>query len=316
MNALETPLPRAVRAQMKRVHEKLEAANAPAEDPGTPATPAPPAPPAEPAANAPTPEPPPPPPAPAPPALKTQDPAYWEQRFRVTEGFLRRAQEQLRDVTAAKDQELTQLRERIRQLETSSAPASAVDLTRFFTPEQIQQYGEEQCRVMAATATKAVQSEVQAMLDREVKPLQEARERERQNAAQAAEDAFWAKLTELYPKWEEVNATDPWKAWLAESDPDAGEVRNDILQARVRAHNAIGVAKMFKLFEQANARPQPNVAPNPGPAGGSGAPASEPALGYPSQEEIKSYFKRAKLGQVKEAERVAFEKRLQAERPA
>jgi hypothetical protein len=313
-----TTLPRAVRAQVQRVNERLEArktaavaatppdvANAPATD-VTDSEPL-----QQPAAQT------------APPATpavdpRENDPAYWRQRFNVTQGMLRTQQDQHREQLAAKEREITELREHVRALEAGTQKAPT-DVSTFFTQEQIEQFGEEQCQAMAEAAIKAAQQQAQALIEAEVKPIKEKAQADAQTAQQRREAEFWERLTELFPAWEEVNASESWLAWLTEPDEATGLVRQEILTRHHQAFNAVGVAKVFQAFEKSQQRPTPPVAPPRATAAGTSTAAQAPApgKGYPSEAEIKDYYKRKSTIRnprdpryVTEQEQAEFEARL------
>lgn len=327
---IDPSLPRAVRAQMQRVHERIQGRAAAGNEPTpTPApTPAPdgeasasaatatnndppPAPTAAPAATA----------SPAPSAAadpRENDPVYWKQRFKVTEGMLQRQADERR----AQDRKIAELQEQLDTLRAQSATTTAPgkpDLSAFFTPEQINNFGEAQCEAMAAAAITAARQQAQALIDAEVKPI---RDRAKQSAEQAeadAEAAFWAKLAELEPEYEDINARPEWLAWLAQPDEQTGLVRQDILDRHRQARNAAGVAKVFHAFKGGSKpRPTPPVSAPRGaaPAEATQAPSAATAKGYPTREEIRDFYKRSATGKVKQAEREEFEARLRLKHAA
>ncbi|MBX3603193.1 MAG: hypothetical protein KF863_21440 [Rubrivivax sp.] len=313
----ETRLPRAVRERIARMNEQLAAAPAAA-------APTPPAPPdaaaeADGAAAAASTDPNAPPAAPVapPPAAdpRENDPAYWRQRFSVTQGMLRSFQERQAEALAAKDTEIATLRDKIRELEASSRTSGkgALDLSAFFSPEQIEHFGEEQCRAMASAATAAAQGEAKRLFEAEVKPIQDRNRADAQRATESRENAFWEKLAELVPDFQEVNASPSWLEWLATPDETTGLVRQDILDRHRQSLNANGVAQVFQRFKAGQAKPPaPPVAPPRGVGPGSADTPAAPQKAYPSPKEIKDFYTRAAIGKVSDKERVEFEARLRS----
>lgn len=318
----ETRLPRAVRERMTRINATLEARTAAAvaappphaaSVPGagvteTDALPEPAAStsqPANPGADA-----------------RENDPAYWRQRFSVTQGMLRTQRDQFEAQLEAKDRDLTELRQRVQALEAGNPQSnSAPEVSLFFTPEQVNQFGEDQCRAMASVAIKAAQQQAQTLIDAEVKPIKDKAAADAQSAQKAKETKFWDQLTELFPRWEEVNATDAWLAWLTETDDDTGMGRQAILNSHHQAFNALGVAKLFQAFEKSKHRQAPPVAPARSTASGAsdGAVPQTHSKGYPTETEIKDFYKRSTTVRnprdpryVTDKERVEFEARLKS----
>lgn len=314
----ETRLPRAVREQMVRVNERqqrqLEARSQPGsetppatggEDPQRPAVTE-----TDPPSGA---------TAPAPPAdPRENDPGYWRQRFNVTQGMLRSFQERQAAENADRDRELTELREKVRTLEAKQrTEPSQLDVSLFFTDEQVEHFGKDQCEAMARAAMKAAGQQAQAVIEAEVKPIRERSEARDRQVAETKESAFWEKLAELAPNYQETNVKPEWLEWLAEVDEATGLVRQDILDRHRGALNATGVAKLFKAFDAAVERPKPPVTPPRSAAGGAGGEASAaPTKGYPTAAEIRDHYKRAAIGKVSDKERVEFEARLKSKHAA
>lgn len=148
---------------------------------------------------------------------RESDPNYWKQRFKVTEGILARERTERRTQFEALNQRITELQE---QALTQKPPPTAaeIDLTRFFTPEQIETYGEEQCQVMAQTAMGAAHSTAQELIDAAMRPIREERAREKEDAAAQAKQKFVDRLTELKPDYATIDVDPAWQAWLAEED--------------------------------------------------------------------------------------------------
>jgi hypothetical protein len=313
-------LPRAVRERSERIRAMQEAqANPAAAEPTPPG-----ADPAPPAIEPPAPTPPAaevtPPAPPAPPIdPRESDPGYWRQRFSVTQGMLEKERrERVADAERAQ-QQLDELREQLRTLQTQSpAQPTEIDLSKYFTPQQIEQYGPEQCRILLDVADRRTREEVQAAMERELKPLREARERETANAARTAQQVFLDALGAAVPDYAEIDAAEGWIEWLKQDDPVTGLQRQKVLDEHVRAMRADRVAGIFNAYKATLARPAPTppVAPagRAGPSTPQGAPA--PAAGYPSTSEIRDFYKRAALNKVTDKERADFEARMQLNRQA
>lgn len=304
----ETRLPRAVVRQSAAIAARFAPAESATSTPAVPAAPA-----SVPAAASATPA------APPAPAIdpRDSDPNYWKQRFNVTSGLL--AKERT-DRKAERDESNRQITELRTTAATSKAavPDADIDLTQFYTPAQIETYGEEQCRVMATTAMKAAKQNAQALIDAAVQPLKEQREREVTDAKAARLAAFHDKLAELHPSYREDDVDPRWSdehtGWLAQEDANTGVPRQRMLNIHLENLDATKVAKMFKDWKAtvAPAVPTPPLAPSGSGASptGEAVPAAASASGAPSDAEVKDYYKRSAIGKVKDDERVAFEARL------
>lgn len=311
-------LPRAVLRRSAAIDARIAARNESKPDPTDPNTP-----PALPNVQAVTPS--------DPPALplaeatapavdpRENDPAYWRQRFNVTAGVLKTERDARKAEAAETNRKLTELQEQVRILQ-ASAPLieTKMDLTRFFTPAQIEQFGEEQCEAMAKAANASAQAAVQQAIEAEVKPLREQQERTRTQTVEDRKQAFTDKLTELVPNYAEIDTDPAWLAWLAQDDEATGLERQAILNTHINALNAPKVAKVFTDFLKSKApRQSPPVVGKGNGAGPSGdaPPVSTAAAKAPTDAEVKDFFKRATLGKVKDTERVEFEARMKLRTP-
>lgn len=311
-------LPRAVRERSERIRQMTEPQAPEPEANSMPPAPAP-------AIEAPGTSQEPPPAAAKPADPRESDPQYWSQRFRVTQGMLDR---EIRERRAAEEQMqavINDLRDKLRTTQQSQPTApSAIDLSAFFTPEQIEQYGKEQCETIASVSIRAAREQTQAAIQAELQPIREERAREAEHGKREKQRAFVSALAELVPDYAEIDATDGWKAWLGQEDEATGLVRQGMLDRHVMAGRADLAARLFTAYQSTIAAPlAPPVAPR-GKAGPPDAPQAvqRPAQGYPSAAEIRDFHKRAATkrpgqpGYVTDKERSEFEARLQLQRSA
>ena len=302
----ETRLPRAVLKRSAAIRARIDSRSEPGTDPA-----APPAPPVDPSATAATSADPNSAPAAPPEDPRENDPAYWKQRFNVTAGVLRRERDERTADSARFNRQLTEMQDQIRVLQ-ATAPAAEVDLQQFLLPDQISAIGEDEAKAIVETAIKAAKAEVQKAIDAEIKPLREQRAAEQTQAVTNRKTEFVEKLTELVPDYEAIDTSDGWLTWLAQEDENTGVERQTLLDTHVGRLDAPRAAKMFAAYKATQARPQPPVAPQGNGAVPDGTPPQADTLGTrpPGNAEVRDYYRRAALGQVKDAERKTFEARL------
>jgi hypothetical protein len=299
----ETRLPRAVLKRSQAIDARLQAQNEPNGDEAT-------LPSAVPEAE--------------PPAVELKpssderdsDPAYWKQRANVNAGFLQRERSERKAEQASFNQQIAELQSQIRALQDSvPRPESAIDLSRFFTAEQIEALGEDECRVMASTAVKAAADQVKATVAAELQPLKDAQKLSQEQSAKAAQDGFVDKLSELVPDYAAIDVEQGWRDWLAQENDD-GVQRQMVLDTHVGALNATKVAKMFKDYKASLApTPKPPVTPSgTGAAPNNDAPRNPRGLVGLTGAEVKEFYTRAALGKVTDAQRVEFEARMKLPR--
>lgn len=246
---------------------------------------------------------------------RESDPGYWKQRFKVTEGVLRAERENFRSSENDFRQQLSTLQDQVRTSQAASPAPAELNLLDYFSQDQVDQYGEDQCRVMATAAQKAAAKIVQSEVTAATKPLRDQQQAEAANSVEDAKRTFQRAMIKEVPDYLDIDKTDGWLAWLTQEDPNSGLERQEILNKHVGALDAKRVSKMFKdyLAESKPAVQKPPVSPH-----GTGASASDgqvnptPAVNTapPTEVEIRNFKKRAALGRLTDGERAAFEARL------
>lgn len=322
----ETRLPRAVvnrvaNATASRTARQPDpeptAAAAPSDDPNAPAA-------AVPDANAPK--------APNPPEdPRHSDPTYWKHRFEAVAGRLRAREDEHKATVSALRQENDQLRAEILRLQ-QAAPASTsqatINLSEFFTSEQIKNLGEEDATAMAQAAVTAAMKIARETVATEIKPLLNRQQEDSEAEAKRKVREFEDAIEDAVPDYKTLDKDEGWLAWLDEEDEATGLVRQEILTSHCARLDAPKVVKMFQAYlaQAAAAAPQvpePPVAPSGSGANGGDTPPQLPrgaGTGYPTQAEIKDFYKRSAtkkpgdVGFVTEKERTEFEGRLKLPR--
>ena len=290
---------------------------APSDDPNAPAA-------AVPDANAPK--------APNPPEdPRHSDPTYWKHRFEAVAGRLRAREDEHKAALSAFRQENDQLRAeilRLQQAAPASTPAATINLAEFFTPEQIKNLGEEDATAMAQAAVNAAMKVARETVTAEIKPLLNRQQEDSEAEAQRKVREFEEAIEEAVPNYRVLDKDEGWLAWLDEEDAATGLVRQDILTQHCARLNAPKVIKMFQAYIEHAAKaapvvPEPPVAPSGSGASGGDTPPQPlrgAGTGYPTQAEIKDFYKRSATkkpgdpGFVTDKERADFEARLKLPR--
>ena len=300
----ETRLPRAVLRRSTELNAKYappdpnepdptSAATVPPVDPSTPAAP-----------NADT--------KPAPPAdPRENDPAYWKQRFKVTAGVLDAERNARKEEVLEFNRRLTEMQEQIDQLQ-ASAPSTPSDLGKYFTPEQVEEMGEEAARAQVTLIEKTVKEQIGAIIKKEIKPLQDQRKTDADLALRDRKAQFVDRLAEQVPDYVEIDTPESgFHAWLATLNDD-GEIRQQVLDRHVAALNVDGAVRIFQAFKKTKQVPVPLVTPHGSGAGPSGDPPPPPNTGLtaPSDADIRTHFKERALGKLSKAQCDEFDARL------
>lgn len=326
--AHETPLPRAVADRVNKMKARIAARGEqpnpkPAESntPPEPETPSLEAPTTATPAEATPPE-----PAPAlaePVDPRHNDPRYWEMRYRTEAGMHKSTKRAQQAQIEGMQQQIADLQEKLRAAQ-ASAPPAPIDITEYFTPEEIEKYGPEQCETMARVAKRTAEKQASAAVREAVEPLKQTAQQTQARSAADEMEQFKRELTKLVADWETVDKTQKWQDWLEEPDPETGIQYGLVLDHHVKARNAPAVAKLFQKYRTVTQVqvPVPPVAPMSSAAAptletppnpeGNGLP---PGLTPLRKGEAQEFYKRAALGKVSDEERKVFEARLRLGRP-
>lgn len=253
--------------------------------------------------------------APAAPDPRENDAAYWKHRYETSQGMLHSLRDQRRRELEDAERQIDELRNEVQTLKSQRQPDEPqIDVAQFFTQEQVEQLGEDQCRSLVTAAMTAARTQVQSVVEAELQPIRERAQRTAKQQEMDAKERFVDALTAEVPNYAEFDSDPGWLAWLGDEDPATGEVRQDLLTRFVQRRDVHRTARMFREYEasKAPAPPPPPVAPaaTAVPAAGN-LPVQRPAGGVPTDAEVRDFFKRAAIGKVTDKERVEFEARLQ-----
>lgn len=259
------------------------------------------------------------------------DPTYWKHRFEAVAGRLRAREDEHKAAIGTLRQENDQLRTeilRLQQATPTSTPQATINLAEFFTPEQIKNLGEDDATAMAQAAVNAAMKVARETVTAEIKPLLTRQQEDSEAEAARKVREFEEAVEEAVPNYRVLDKDEGWLTWLDEEDAATGLVRQEILTRHCARLDAPKVVKMFQAYlaQAAAAAPQvpePPIAPSGSGATGGDTPPQLPrgaGTGYPTQAEIKDFFKRSAtkkpgdVGFVTDKERAEFEARLRLPR--
>ena len=253
---------------------------------------------------------------------QTPEGQSWHQRFKVVEGMFRKQRDDHQTATADLQTRIRDMEGEVARLKTAGGGETAVplELSEFYTEEQIEALGEEQARINAAAAVKAAQKQVQAELERQLGPIKERDRREQESRDQQAINAYTDAITEAVPHWQDLDADPLFIAWLTHRDTASGMVRGTLLRQAAAARDPQPVIRLMLDFERENGAvavpAAPAVVPTGNGAGSTGAgPSSVPVVQLPpTRAEIREHYKNlsTKRGYDGSKEAQAFEARIKA----
>ena len=156
------------------------------------------------------------------------DPAYWKARFEVTSGMLAAERKAKKDVEDRLTRQITELQTQTRTLQ-AAVPAAPIDLAaEFYTPEEIEKWGAEQCE---SDDSRSIARREEDHLTNGL-PLRFSRSvtsgnADDQTAAENSKREFMDKIHEQVPDFDDADPR--WVAWLQEIDPNTDAPRQAVL---------------------------------------------------------------------------------------
>lgn len=268
----EVFLPDAVRRAAARANELVARQGAPAAD-GSDSPPEPSLPPSE---QPPTSEPPPPAPEPEPePPPQT---AEWEQRYRTLQGKYDTEISGLRGQVAGLERLLSTI-----QASPQQPPAPQPGAPVHYNDDDVQLFGED----LLQAATRAAEARYHSTISELQNKIARLEGGQQQFAGQRLQDQVFDTLDrdpELVGRWDKINTSPDFHAWLQQVDEYAGVTRFEMLQHAYLNGDAVRTGRFFKKYMAEHTVQPPTATPSqtvPAPAprqNGHAAPAGSPRL--------------------------------------
>lgn len=175
-------------------------------------------------------------PAPAP-----EDPAVWEQRYRVLNGKYNAEVPRLHAT-------VNQLRGELDALKKTLTERPAEPPKKLVKPEEVDQYGEEFVD-MVRRAAKEVAGEMLAQKDAEIGQLKSRLDTTESTTQRMSRDTFLSALAQRVPDWEALNTDARFMVWLGEHDPYSGRPRQELLDDAVQSGDYLRASQFFLAFK-------------------------------------------------------------------
>ncbi len=250
------------------------------------------------------------------PAQKVNDPVYWRHRASAMQGMFRAEQKRLKDIIAARDSRIGELEAEVVKLQAEKpAVEPAIDLSKFFTPDQLDDIGEDHAKFLIKTAMAAARETVQDQIAKHIEPQRKAQQDTEQERKNAEWNSFLERLTALVPNWQVINESDAWKLWLSRVDDVSGFERQELLDRATDRRDDKRTAALFNAFLQSQGGERVDVSDAPpvvpkGNAAGAGGGQQSSALMPLKPGEAKDYYTRKARNKTTEEEDALFKKRL------
>jgi len=180
---------------------------------------------------------------------------YLRSRLSTVEGMLRSESEQRRREQEAARLREGQLQQRLAELQRGHEAAAvaamgAEELKRYVTPQQLQEFGEDHCRLIVATVKAAAGELTRSAVQGEVAQMRAELAQQRKAMERSQEGAFWSEVNARLPRWRQTNAEPGFLRWLGERDALAGRTRQEVLNEARAGLDADRVVAIFNAWPQ------------------------------------------------------------------
>lgn len=245
------------------------------------------------------------------------DESTWEQRYKSLQGLFNTRVSELQHANKALTQQVQSLTEKLESFleQAKQRPETAQQVA---DPRDIEEFGKdlvEMVQRQASSVLASMASKIDATIkqyDARLSALEQKLTGATQSATLAAEEVFFAKLSQLVPDWEQINADQRFLNWLAEADPVYGVPRQVALTAAQQSLDARRAAAVFEAFRKSiEPTPKPKVEKQVAPStSASSAPVQAPEKPVYTQAQIQAFYKDVALGRYRgrESEAARIEK--------
>lgn len=187
----------------------------------------------------------------------------WKQKYAVLKGKydaeVPRLHQDLKDANAR----LTSLEDKLASMVTSEPKEEKETPRTDFTPEEIEDYGEDLLDVMGRKARQIVEQEYRpkiAELESTVSSLKAKLGETGERVGKFEQNEVFAQLDREVEDWRKINVDPEFHEWLDQQDPYSGATRKDLLLNAFNRKNARQVKAFFEGYKKENAAVIPNTA--------------------------------------------------------
>lgn len=184
---------------------------------------------------------------------------YWEQRFKVLQGKYNAEIKSVEQKNSELEERLKEQEQKLQELEA----AKPFDVSQHFTPEQVENFGEDSLALIHKHAEHIASTKLQQQeqrLSEEMKQLRQAQEQDRKNR-------FYEQIAVAVPDWQQINDDRQFHNWLFETvdvvTPQGRQTltRQSLLEQYEASANAREVIAMFNEYKGSQDKRQRTEAP-------------------------------------------------------
>ncbi len=237
----------------------------------------------------------------------------WQQKYKSLQGMYNADVPRLNAQNRELADRVSSLEQLLSTTQQTPPPPELATVEKLLTEDDIKEYGDSIDIMRKAAREEVSQANARvAHLESQIRQLQEVVPKVQQvqhHQQQTSEQAFWSKIANDVPNWDEINKNPDFQSWLLEIDPLTGIARQTYLEDAQRQLDANRAVNFFRTWEQANGKPnaqsnrkaqnsqlQKQVAPGRGRSNGVAASGELPTY---TPEDIKKFFADVRQGKFK-----------------
>lgn len=245
---------------------------------------------------------------------------YYAHRIKTMQGMFDAEKSRLKATLAEKDEKISALNTALESLNKrliEIEKSKPIDVKDYATPEALDKYGADTFEAVIKAAKQVAESKIpdlDAEIDRRLKPHQEELEREKAQIRERQKEIFWSTLEERVPEWSQINEDPRFLEWLSQEDDFSGVQRQDLLSDAQSKLDTNRVVKMFKTFQQSLPAPQPAPRPSVVPESIPANPSTTASAPVVTASDVREFYKNKALGRYKNNPQavIEFENKLKA----
>ena len=220
----------------------------------------------------------------------------------------RRTKQELEAAKRAAEEQANALRAELEELRVArerERPVSSEDLRRYFTADQIERLGEDECRNIVA-AQRAIAEDITKVnrnsVQREIKEALAGVEQERKTLQELRHTQFLSTVDTLVPDWRQIDNDPEFIAWLEEVDELRGTTRRQMGEEASHALDAKRFAAVYNSFKTSRAKPTTVASPKrvlPNGVPPVSAPTAQQKVAPMTPQEVLEYRNKQARGYYK-----------------
>ncbi len=172
------------------------------------------------------------------PAAPTED---WEHKYNVLQGMFNKNTSDLREQNRLLEEQLKEARESSAPAAPSTGDVSDADVQGLVAQNLIDEFGMDYWKQQIAIQRTVAAT---AMPQADTQRLQQVE----QQMADQNRQAFYGRLTQMVPNWEQINGSAEWNAFLGQIEPLTGATYEALLMDAYEVFDASRAAQLFQTF--------------------------------------------------------------------